>query len=474
METTEKKSLLSHNNNNNNTPIFVYIAAILCCISSLNTGYDIGIIASAIIFIQQDLNINNTQIELMVSFANLFAIIGSILGGNIAHNYGRKKVIIASAIISCFAVLIMSFTSNFIIILLSRSMNGIAIGCSLLIAPLYISEMAPSNIRGKLVSLNEIFVNIGHIIGYTMALILFYFNLNAGISWRIMIGSGSIISFGLFISMLFMPETPRWLNKNGYPLKAKKVLMKTTNSMEKIDKLLIDMDETNKILDINEIGWKQIIFPCVFKPDISLRKALAIAAPIAIAQQLCGIEIFVYYIPKIMQENGLNEEWILIGTLLVGSSKLFFLLISQSLSDKLGRRSLLIISAFLMALSVCILGIIVQFENNINLSNILIIIMLICIVSSFSIGYGPITWLLNSEIFAQNIRSKAMGYCTFLNRASATFVTLTFFSLSNIITQYGVYYLYAIVGFIFVIFVYFKVPETKSKTLEEITKMLIS
>ena len=127
----------------------------------------------------------------------------------------------------------------------------------------------------------------------------------------------------------------------------------------------------------------------------------------------------------------------------------------------------------MMAIFVSVLGVVVQFQDDIKDSGPLIIALLIMIVGAFSIGYGPIQWLIASEIFALNVRSKAMGYCLFLNRLSATIVTLTFFSLSSVITRHGVYYLYAIIGFMFSIFVFIKVPETKNKTLEEITKMLI-
>eukprot|EP01084_Bolivina_argentea_P292509 502882_1 len=475
----EKEALLTKTHNK--TPLFVYIAALLCCMSSLNTGYDIGIISTAIIYIESDLEINNTQIELIVASANFFAIIGALSGGNLAHLYGRKTVIILSAIISCVAVIMMSLTSNLFIILLSRSMNGISIGMSLSIAPLYISELTPSNIRGTVVTLSEIFINIGHVLGYIMALLFYYFDVSVSISWRIMVGSGSIISFILFVSMLFMPESPRWLNKNGYSEKAKQVLIKTISksnptAMKQVEELIYDMDETNKILDKNPIGWKQIVLFCIFKPDIALKKALFIAIPVALFQQLCGIEIFVYYIPKILQNNGLNDEWIFLGTIFIGLSKLLVLLITQSLMDTLGRRLLMMISSFTMAISVCIFGVIVQYEDNIkeNVLFIIIISILICITGTFSLGYGPITWLINAEIFALNVRSKAMGYCTFLNRLAATVVTLTFFSLSTVITRHGVYYLYSILGFMYGIFVFFNVPETKNQSLEQITKMLIS
>ena len=134
----ETERLLSTKQKQQRIPIFVYICAFLACMSSLNTGYDIGIIASAIIYIQQDLNISNTQVEFMIASANFFAIIGSMIGGQFAHSFGRKPIIITSAIVSCIAVLLMASTSSFAIILLSRSMNGISIGMSLLITPLYI------------------------------------------------------------------------------------------------------------------------------------------------------------------------------------------------------------------------------------------------------------------------------------------------------------------------------------------------
>eukprot|EP01083_Nonionella_stella_P028410 78233_1 len=453
-------------------PCFVYVCALLACMSSLNLGYDIGIIATAIIYIEQDLKISNQQIEVMVATANFFAIIGAIISGQLAHQYGRRKIIIAAAIISCAAVLLMAFTSNFFVIVLSRAMNGISIGFSLVVTPLYIAEIAPAHIRGAVVTYGEVVINIGHCAGYTVAYFFWYYDVAVDLSWRIMVGSGAIISGVLFIAMMFMPESPRWLSQHGFHKKAKNVLLTVSDTESEVQRILFDMAETNQILQ-SKIGWKHIILPCIFKPDIALKKALIIALPIAIFQQLCAIEVWVYYVPKILQENGLSPEFVFLGTIFVGLSKLLVLIVALCLMDRLGRRSLLLISSVLMCIFIGVLGVIVQFEEEITHATILITTALILVVGAFSLGWGPIPWLLNSELFALNVRAKAAGYATLLNRLTAAFTTLTFFTLQSALTQHGVYYLYCGLTIGIVVFVYLKVPETKGKTLEQITKMLI-
>jgi len=461
-------------NNSRSTPRFVYICAFLASMSSLNTGWDIGIIATAIIYIEADLNINDSQIQLMIAIANFFAIIGSFLGGQCAHRFGRKKIMVTSAVLSCFAVLLMAFTSDFNVILLSRCVNGMCIGMSLLVTPMYIAEIAPSHIRGAIVSVNEIFLNLGHVFGYIMAFLLHYYKVDVSLSWRLMVGSGSIISFLLMVSMLFMPESPRWLCQNGLESAARFVLRKTYDSKEAVDEMIHEMKETNRSLAEHEVGWKEIIFPCFFKPDVALWRALLIAAPLGIFSQLCGHQAFVYYVPRILQEHGWNTQMVFVGTIMIGASKLLTSVLVRPWIDRVGRRVLLLVSALSMALWIGALGVVTHFADGLDHSESTVIVLLMCITGSFSIGYGPITWLLNSELFAVNVRSKAMGYCTVLNRLAAAFVTFTFFSLESAMSEQGVYYLYAALGFCFSLFIFQFVPETKSRSLEEITKSLMN
>lgn len=164
---------------------------------------------------------------------------------------------------------------------------------------------------------------------------------------------------------------------------------------------------------------------------------------------------------------------VFLGTIVVGSVKLIMVVVCQMLTDKVGRRVLLILSASAMTLFIGLLGVVIQFADYIDHSKLYIIALLVCIVGAFSIGYGPVPFLLSSELFAVNVRSKAMGFCAVLNPLAATFVTLTFFSLQSAISTYGAYYFYAILGLGFAVYIYCKVPETKSRSLEEITKTMM-
>jgi len=465
------------------TPLFVYVCALLACMSSLNTGYDIGIIATAILYMERDMALSHTQIQLLIASANFCAIIGAVTGGSAAHRFGRKRIIIASAIISCVAVLITAFAPSFEVVLFSRMLNGTAMGFSILVTPLYIAEMAPSSIRGKIVSMSEAFTNIGHILGYSMALALHYYGVEDSLSWRIMVGSGALISAMLLVSMMSMPESPRWLNLHGRCDEALRVLNKTLGSPSLATQLLEEMDASNKALEVAATtvggssggsGWRHILFPCWFQPDLALRGALIVAAPVAMFAQLCGIQVFVLYTPKILENNGLRDENLLLATIAIGVAKTGCVLLAQSMMDRVGRRPLLIFSALSMAICVGLLGVVVQFSDSLVNSGAWIIAMLVLIVGCFSMGYGPVTWLLNSEIFALNVRAKGMAFCTVLNRLCAAMISLTFLSLQLAMSQHGAYYLYAVLGLFFAFFIYRKVPETKGRTLEEITTMLMA
>ena len=185
--------------------------------------------------------------------------------------------------------------------------------------------------------------------------------------------------------------------------------------------------------------------------------------------QLCGIQLFVLYTPKILESNGLPDSGLLLATIAIGAAKLGCVVLSQSLMDRIGRRPLLMFSALSMALCVGVLGIVVQWRESLAQSDAWIIALLVLLVSTFSMGYGPITWLLTSELFALNVRAKGMAFCTLVNRLCAALTSLTFLSLQMVLSQHGAYYLYAAFGLLSGLFIYLKVPETKGRTLEQIT-----
>eukprot|EP01083_Nonionella_stella_P275773 936743_1 len=455
-------------------PLFVYLCVLLACMNSLNTGYDIGIIGSAIIYIEQDLNINNTQIQFLVASANASAIFGSLFGGQIAFQFGRRRAIIFTAVLSCIAVLCMAASPYFSLLIAARVINGLTMGMSFSVTPLYIAELVPAQIRGSMVTLCDLSMNIGHVLGYVIGFVFVITDVPPSTSWRVMVASGAAVSCLLALSMCFMPESPRWLNQNGYTQKARDIITKTATSAEQVDVIMLDMEHTNHMMSKQDsIGWKQIMLPCVYKiGNIAAKRSLLIGIPVTLMNSACGIIIFVYYTPKILQENGFSKEGIYLGTIFVGISKLIVLGIASQLMDIVGRRSLLLTSAIVMCIATACLGTVVQFESDIEYSHVYILALLLVITGAFSFGYGPVPFVICSEIFPLNIRSKAVGFCVGLNRLGATLVSLTFFSFQSIFQRHGVYYIYTGIGVLNIIFIYWKVFETKSKSLEQITKIL--
>ena len=297
---------------------FVYLCTATACLSSILLGYDIGIMSGAIVYMERDLQLTKWDEEVIVASLSFFSIIGALMGGQLAASYGRKKTIAISAFLFFIGSIIMVMTKIFGIIVLGRILLGIATGLGLLIAPLYTAEISPPSMRGKLVALAEISINCGILFGYFIAWI-FYF-MHDDEAWRIMILFGCIPSILLFIGMLIMPESPRWLVEHNKLVKAREVLMRVHS-----DENMRESEIEGKIKEIQNIitlemregkaSWGEVILPCIYKPSPILQKALIVGCGIAAFQQATGIDAVVYYTPLTFRDLGLDDQMILLCTI---------------------------------------------------------------------------------------------------------------------------------------------------------------
>eukprot|EP01084_Bolivina_argentea_P001242 2289_1 len=446
---------------------FIYLCTSLACLSSVLLGYDIGIMSGAIVYMEHDLGLTQWRKEVIISSLNLFSIIGSLFAGHISHIIGRKKTIAISAVIFFFGALIAAATRIFGVIVFGRILLGIASGIGLLIAPLYTAELSPPSIRGKLVTIAEISINVGILFGYFIAWTFTGLN-NDDIAWRVMISFGIIPAIVLFIGMLIMPESPRWLIENGMENKAYNVL-RNVYGKKKDNVIMNEINEIKVCIKLeNEQshgkGWLEVFCP----KNEYIKRALIIGVGIAFFQQASGNEAAVYYTPHIFAKAGVADNLILLYTTFVGLAKVSFIFISTFLLDKIGRRPLLLTSACCMTFA--LFGLTLAFWIH---SNVLTIIFQCCFSASFSIGWGPITAVVASEIFPLHIRSKAMAICITVNRLISGTVALVFLDISDALTPHGTWLMFSIISCVSIVFIYKYVPETKQKTLEEITKFLM-
>jgi MFS transporter, SP family, galactose:H+ symporter len=433
---------------------FVIIAAAITAIGGMLFGYDTGVISGAILFIRDAFSLSSTAQEIVVSAVLVGAVIGASISGILADKYGRRIMVIAAAVVFGIGAIFTALTPEVYTLIVGRIVVGIAIGIASFIAPLYIAEVAPVSIRGALVSLNQLAITVGIVISY-----LVDFALAPSGGWRWMLGLAVVPSLILGIGMYLMPSSPRWLYSKGRIDKARSVLERirmTKNVSEEMKEI------RESLVCEQECKWSEILDPVV-------RPALIIGIGLAAFQQLTGINTVIYYAPTILEFAGFQSAAVsILATAGIGMINVIMTIVAISLIDRVGRRPLLLIGLIGMVISLGMLGTAFILPGLSSSLGLLAVISLMLYVGSFAIGLGPVFWLMISEIYPLRIRGRAMSTATIVNWGTNLVVAITFLSLIQLIGTPGTFWLYSIIGIAAWIFVYFLVPETKGKSLEEI------
>jgi MFS transporter, SP family, galactose:H+ symporter len=435
------------------TSSFVNIIAAISALSGLLFGYDTGVISGAILFVQEDFQLTTRQEEIVVSAVLLGATIGALIGGRLTDRLGRRTTLRQVAGLFILGAIGTALAPTMLWLSIGRLIVGIAIGIASFTAPLYISEISPPAVRGKLVSLNQLMITIGIVCSY-----LADYALAGSRGWRWMFGLAAIPALILLIGILFVPESPRWYMSRSMKDKAREVLFKMhTPAMAESE-----LTEIEESLKQQEGDWKELMSP-------RLRRAMIIGIGLAVFQQFTGINTVIYYAPTIFQFAGLrSNSAAILATAGVGIVNVLFTIVAVRLLDRIGRRPLLLYGLVGMILSLGVLGF--AFTSP-NLAQALAVISLVCVmlyVAFFAISLGPVFWLMISEIYPLKIRGRAMAIATVMNWGSNLLVALTFLSLLRSLGRPATFWLYALTGVVAWIFVYRLVPETKGKTLEQI------
>ncbi len=432
---------------------FVTIIAAVSALAGLLFGYDTGVISGAVLFVQEDFHLTTFQEEVVVSAVLLGCLLGAAFSGRLADRFGRRSVLIQVACLFILGALGTALAPGTILLSIGRVVVGIAIGIASYTAPLYISEISPADVRGKLVSLNQLMITIGIVCSY-----LADYALADARGWRWMFGLAAIPAAILLLGLLFVPESPRWYMRQLSRERAREVLAKIRKPSD-VDAELAEIEAS---LNQQQGSWRELLSP-------SLRPALVIGIGLAVFQQFTGINTVIYYAPTIFQMAGLHSHSAaILATVGVGVVNVLMTVVALELLDRVGRRPLLLYGLVGMIVSLGILG--AAFLST-NPSSALAWTSLVCVaayVACFAISLGPIFWLMIAEIYPLKIRSMAMSVAAAANWGSNLLVALTFLSLLQVLGRPWTFWLYALVGVLAWIFVVRLVPETKGKTLEEI------
>ena len=516
-----------------NSNFYVIKTALIVALGGFLMGFDASVISGVVKFIEAQFSLTKLELGWSVSSLTLSATTAMILAGPLSDRIGRRKVLTYAAVLYAVSAIGSALAPNFILLVIARMIGGLGVGASLIIAPMYIAEISPPKMRGRMVSFNQL--NI--VVGITVAFFTNYLILQFGKSdaswaqalkfdeynWRWMLGLETLPALLYFFGLFIVPRSPRWLIMKEEFDEALGIMKKASGNEEAIK----EMEMIRKSID-EETQKEKVPVTELFKPAMKL--VLSIGLVVAVLQQITGINSVFFYAPMIFEQSGIGTDASFSQAILVGVINLVFTILAIAFIDRLGRKPLLIggvagiaICMFLLSYGfnqatytlteestktlpqeidrTTLLPMLGQtynsdvefkaaildnlgedvsktYESNlitsaISMNPIVILLGILGFVASFAISIGPVMWVLFSELFPNKIRGVAISFVGFINSAVSFLVQLVFpweLATFGSATTFLIYGMFAVLGFVFIVLV---VPETKGKSLEELEKILV-
>ena len=434
----------------------VYMLTAVAALGGLLFGYDTAVISGAIGFLKIKFNLSASMTGWAASSAIIGCIFGAMFAGWMSDRFGRKKVLILTAILFAVSAVGAAVPATLTQFALFRFIGGLGIGAASMVSPLYITELAPAKIRGKLVSYYQLAIVIG-------ILVIFFVNTliqgagdetwNVEYGWRYMMASGVLPALLFLIALFFVPESPRWLTKEGREKEALAVLS-SINGDAKAGEILREVKETLH----EEQGTLGELFTGRF------RKAIFVGILLSVFSQVQGINAIMYYAPEIFKAVGTGTDAAFQQTVIIGIINAMFTFVAINWVDKLGRKTLLLLGGAGMGISLLMVGLAFHF----GWTGYGLLVFILLYIACFAASYGPVTWVVISEIFPIKLRGVAMSVATFALWVAVYLVTQMFPILLEQAGAAATFWIFGGMSLLAFFFVWTQVPETKEKTLEEI------
>ncbi|WP_324670510.1 sugar porter family MFS transporter [Hymenobacter sp. GOD-10R] len=432
---------------------YVYLIAAVAALGGLLFGFDTAIINGALVFLKKDFGLTDSQTELAASAILFGAVAGAAIAGWLTDRYGRRRLLFAAALLFTLSALAAAVPRTLTEFVLARLAGGLAIGVASLLVPLYIAEIAPARIRGQLVTLNQLAIVTGILLAYVASYYLAGLGLN---SWRWMFASAALPSLLFMLTLLLVPESPRWLLGRGREAEALGTLTRLNGPAA----AATEAAEIQAAL-VAERGEEAN----VYQPH--LRRPLRIAVVLAVLQQITGINTILYYGSIIFTEyNGQSASSAIGANALIGGINFAGTVVALFIIDRVGRKPLLLFASGGMALALGALVVALQ----LHASGPLLLGLIMLYVACFAVGLGPGVWVVITEIFPNAVRGRAASLATVALWIACTLISYTFLSLVKAAGLAGAFGLYAALSAFTFFFVWRAVPETKGRTLEEIER----
>lgn len=419
-------------------------------------GFDFAVISGALPFLRHEFLLDAWWEGFLTGSLALGCIAGCLIAGNIADRFGRKPGLMVAAFIFALSSIGIAFCSSLSMFVVLRFSAGIGVGMASLLCPMYIAEISPASVRGRNVAINQLTV----VIGILVTNLVNYFLADTGPdAWRWMFGLGVVPSLIFLFGVIWLPESPRWLVKDGQIERAQKVLLKlgsasfATSTLKDVEKSLL--------------GNTKMSYKAVFEK--SVRPAVVVGITLAVFQQFCGINVVFNYTSTIFESVGANLNQQLFETVSIGIVNLVFTLLAMWQVDKLGRKPLMLIGSLGLSVIYFVLAYLLQNQYSAAMVSIFVLIA----ISLYSISLAPVTWVLISEIFPNKIRGAASSVAIISLWSAYFILVFTFPILAKNLGTYGPFYMYGGICFLGFLFVKIKVQETKGQTLEELEQNFV-
>ena len=441
----------------------VIVVALIAALAGLLFGLDIGVISGVLPWLDKDWHTTTRDKETIVSIILVGAFFGSILAGYISSRLGRKKTMLLSAVIFAVGAALSGMSTNALMMESIRFFLGLAIGIASFTAPLYLSECAPQSIRGALISMYQLMITIGILAAFISDTLLGY-----GGHWRLMLGIVAIPAVIMFIGILFLPESPRWLYLNGKKTDSERVLIRLRGDKEVVSRELREIDKALTD-DSPESGWSLL-------KNSNFKRAVTLGIVLQLFQQFTGINVVMYYAPTIFKQAGFaspnQQMW---GTVLIGLINVLATFIAIAFVDRFGRKPILYAGCTVMAASLFSVGMIfhIGVETSPHLPFIAIGFLLLFIIG-FAFSAGPLVWVVCSEIYPLAGRDAGVTLSTASNWICNAIVGATFLTMLDVFGDAVTFWIFTGFNILFFFTILLFTPETKGKSLEEIEENLMN
>jgi sugar porter (SP) family MFS transporter len=453
---------------------YIWRISLVAAMGGLLFGYDWVVIGGAKPFFEKYFQLSNEE---LVGWANSCALLGCLLGslisGGLSDKFGRKKLLIVSALLFAVSSVLTGWAFSFHAFVLWRIVGGVAIGMASNLSPMYIAEVAPAKMRGQLVAINQLTIVIGILLAQVVNMWIaekvqdsataeaIRVSWNGQFGWRWMFTAVAMPSLVFLAGAIFVPESPRWLIKNGMTDKARKILSRIGGeqyALQESDDVVATLSQA----EVQHVRFRDLLEP-------KLVKIILVGCALAVLQQWSGINVIFNYAEEIFRAAGYGVSSILFNIVITGVVMLVFTLVAIRTVDKFGRRILMLVGCAGISLFHALIGCAYQFQ----FKGLVVVIPVLATIACYSFSLAPVTWVLISEIFPNRIRGAAVSVAVSSLWIACFILTYTFPVLNRTLGPATTFWLYSAIcaaGFVFILLC---VPETKGKTLEQIERDLV-